>query len=254
MLLDELYKEKIPDININKNKDQYIICIFCCLIILYLVCSFKYYINIIILSIVLFVFIIDDKLKTNSIFSKKNINIEEIYNYLNTGDIIFLRCYTNELLEDFLMNKCFSPLFQTTYFTHTGMVYKANNGKIYIIENNENEYFCELNKKKKAGTTMTNIFNRLMEPHTRFHIIKSNMHKYIDHHKLYNSIHKYMYTKFDIYNFNCIDYIKWLLYENGLLKLPNNILNRYLHEDIINASNYNVNIKFEEPIIINPLI
>jgi len=111
------------------------------IIILYIIISSSYYFikrhnNIIIglinlLLIIYFILIIINfKLSTNIHFSNKYINPMEIYDNLNTGDLVFFRCYEYDKLDRCLMEAIL--LLQNTYFTHIGIIYRDSNKK-YIL-------------------------------------------------------------------------------------------------------------------------
>jgi hypothetical protein len=128
------------------------------------------------------------------------------------------------------------------------MIYKDSNNKVYIIETNEKKFYCELDKNKKSGFQMIDYSDRLNSNNShRIHLIKNNIHKYIDNTKLKNSINKYNNYEFNQDNIHCLNLIINILQENNLLQeklLP------YVFEDLLEPSNYSVPIVFDEPICI----
>ncbi len=205
------------------------------------------YIIIFILLIYIILLIINNKLKTNKHFSKKYIKHDEIKDKLNTGDIILFKSFEygkfSYALFTFLL--C---LVQDNYFTHIGMIYKDSNNKVYIIETNEKKIYCELDKKYKSGFQMINYDDRIKNNKThRIHLIKNNLHKYINNTKLLQSITKYKNYEFNQDGVHCLNLIINILQENNLLQ--ENLL-PYVFEDLLKSSNYSVPIVFDEPVCI----
>jgi hypothetical protein len=206
-------------------------------------------------SIILLIFmvyiilvVINNNLITNINFSNKYVNSDKIYNDLNTGDIILFRNY--------LFNNFGFPLdvvtltsILNTYFTHIGMIYKDPQGKLFIIESNSDYKYCNLSKKIKDGFQLIN-FNDRIKTNTdhRIHIVKNNIHKYINQNKLHESINKYKDYSFLENGVHCLNLIIRILEENNIIKSSGFI--PYIFEDIINSKNYKLPIVFEEPIMV----
>ncbi len=205
------------------------------------------YIIIFILLIYIVLLIVNKKLKTNKKFSKKYIEYNKIKDKLNTGDIILFKSFEYGKFSYALFTLILC-LAQDNYFTHIGMIYKDSNNKIYIIETNERKFNCELDKKYKTGFQMIDFDDRIGSNNShRIHLVKNNIHKYIDYTKLQQSIGKYKNYEFNQDGVHCLNLIINILQENNLLK-PNFL--PYLFEDLLNSSNYNLPIVFEEPILI----
>ena len=147
--------------------------------------------------------------------------------------------------------KILLSLIQKNYFTHVGMIYKTNDGKLYILENTHSEFYCNnKNKIVKGEGMMIEFYDRIKNSKDyRIHVVKTNIHNYININKLKNSIEKY--KNYSIHDIDCIEYIVRLLYDSDVIKLPTGILNRYLFDNLLDKSNYNFDIQFEKPIIIN---
>ena len=167
---------------------------------------------------------------------------------MNTGDFILFRSYSNDNICFIIGIKIILPLIQQNYFTHIGMIYKASNRKIYILESTTNSNYCHINNKLVNSQVMIVDFNERINKATsyRIHIVKTNIYQHININNLKNSIEKYKnYTFNDI---NCIEYITRLLYDSN--KLLIGLLNRYSFNDILDKTNYNFDVRFDKPIII----
>ena len=84
----------------------------------------------------------------------------------------------------------------------------------------------------------------------RIHIVKNNLHKFIDIEKFNRSILKYKDHSFQQDGIYCVNYITKLLEENGLYR-SNNMFP--LPDNLLNKNNYTFGIKFEEPVIIKDI-
>ena len=138
---------------------------------------------------------------------------------------------------------------QNIFFTHIGMIYKDSQGNVFIIESNDTSKFCDLSNKNKTGFQLINFNDRIKKNNShRIHIVKNNIHKYIDNNKLYESICKYKDYKFMENGVHCINLITRILEENNLLKSSGFI--PYIFEDLLKTQNYKFPIVFEEPILV----
>jgi len=202
-----------------------------------------------IIIIFLIILYLDERFYTNKKFSIIKKDLNEIKSELNTGDIVMFRCYVIDNIGAALLTKLLLlPFIQETYFSHIGMIYKDSKGNINILECNADPDFCILNKKKKYGTMMLDFDYRFKNMKDyRVHVIKTNLHKFININKLNESIIKYNDYNFYQDNLYCVTYILKLLQENGLYKMNKLV---YLPIDILDKSNYNCDIIFEEPITI----
>jgi hypothetical protein len=92
-----------------------------------------------------------------------------------------------------------------------------------------------------------NFINRVNSTiYHRIHVVRSDLHKYIDKEKFLSSIEKYKDYDFNQNGIYCLTLVTKILEENGVMK-PNNLL-PYLLDDTIKPINYNVPVKFEEPV------
>ena len=255
MIFGELIKEKIENfkLKLDMNDIFVIFFIFITSIFLYNISklSKNYGTLIVILLISIILLKVDYNMQKNENFTNIKTNHQNIYSELNTGDLIYYRCYTNDCIGHLVFMKFILPLVQqNSYFTHIGMIYKADNGKLYILESNGEPFFCShQNKLIDKGIAMIDFNDRIDQSNRhRIHIIKTNIYKYINTDKLKKSIEKY--KNYDIDQINCIEYVTRLLYDTDILKLPTGLLNRYLFDDLLNKSNYNIDVQFEKPIII----
>ena len=208
--------------------------------------------TIFIIIIFLIILYLDERAYTNKKFSIIKKNFNEIKSELNTGDIVMFRCYELTSIHDCAIFKLLLlPFIQETYFSHIGMIYKDSKGNINILESNLDYHFCNLNKKKKNGTMMLDYDNRFKNlKNYRVHVIKTNLYKFININKLNESIIKYKDYNFYENTIYCVTYILKLLEENGLYKMNKMDKSLYLPIDILDKSNYNCDIIFEEPITI----
>ena len=254
MIFNELIKEKLENFNFILNTND-----FMSLGILIIIIIFLYYIStlsknkgklLVILIIILILIKIDNNLNKNEKFANISSDIQTIYPELNTGDIVLFRSYINNDLAYIVAMKLFLSSVENNYFTHIGMIYKADNGKLYILENGGESFFCSYqNKVIDKAVMMVDFLDRINNTNNyRIHIVKTNIHKHIDIDRLKKSIEKYKnYTLKDI---NCIDYIVRLLYDSDIIKLPRGAaMPYYLFDSILDKSNYNFDIEFN-PIII----
>lgn len=202
-----------------------------------------------ILIVYIVLVIINNKIATNIHFSNKYVNPDKIYNDLNTGDIVLFRNYNYFCFYYPLSILLFTSMQKKTYFTHIGIIYKDQQGNVFIIESNDSSKFCNLSKKNKTGFHLIN-FNDRIKTNTshRIHIVKNNIHKYIDNNKLHESIYKYKDYSFMENGVHCLNLIIRILEENNLLKSCGFI--PYVFEDLFNVQNYKIPIIFEEPIIV----
>jgi hypothetical protein len=188
-------------------------------------------------------------MKTNENYTDLKSNTENIYSKLNTGDIILFRSYSTDSITHLFGMKLALPLLANNYFTHIGMIYKADNGKLYILESNPEPFFCSYqNKIIEKGVAMIEFNYRINNLNSyRIHALKTNIYQHININKLKDSIEKYKNHNFN--DINCIEYVTRILYDNDVLKLPTGLLNRYLFDDLLDKSNYNFDVEFK-PIII----
>ena len=89
-------------------------------------------------------------------------------------------------------------------------------GKIYVLEANNTNYFCCLDQKYKSGPALLDFYDRITNINAyRVHIIKTNIHKFIDMNKFIESMYKYKDYKFSFFNgennIYCVSYISKLL-------------------------------------------
>lgn len=204
------------------------------------------------LFIIIYVILImiNFKLSSNVYFSEKYITPENIFDKLNTGDLVFFRCYEYNNLGTGIYWGL--PLLQKKYyFTHAGMIFKnnKNKNKVYIIESNAIAYYCSLSEKIKSGFQMNEFINRINTANPyRIHIVQSNLHQFIDHEKFDKSLIKYKDYNFFQDGIYCLNLVTKILQENELLK--DDSLIPYLFDDLIEPKNYNVPVVFNEPIMI----
>lgn len=254
MLFDEINKTIYTDkfFKINDIEDtKFLIFI---LIIIFFSLKFiidspnKIYAIIIIILVYCFIFyIINESLKTNVRLSNKKIDVDKIINDINTGDIVLFRCYEIDKLTG-LFNY-FLAIIQETFFTHIGIIYKDKSGKVYILESNADEHYCELSKKRKQGVCLIDFKKRIKINNThRIHLIKNNIHKFIDNDNFYKSILKYKDLSFMENGVYCLNLITNILEEHGIMKEKKFI--PYLFDELYLKNNYKKSIEFEKPIII----
>ena len=262
MYFDDIYNEKIVPYSegfLCPNIQNIITMLLCAILIYYF---YKIILNsdkkmktifILIIIIYLIILYIDQRLYTNKKFSKIKIELNEIKSTLNTGDIIMYRCYYVGNLYEIALFKLIMPIVQKTYFTHIGMIYKDTTGKVYVLESNGDPFYCNLTKKIKTGPVLLDFNERYDNLiNYRIHIVKTNLHKYINIDKLNQSIDKYKELSFNQDGINCVTYITKLLEENNLFRTSNSIIPN-LPIDILNENNYKCDIIFEVPIIIKDI-
>jgi hypothetical protein len=264
MLFDDIINEKII---INEegfftlSKPVNIINIVVFIILIYyiykIISNSDNKIKIIFIFIIIIFFIllyIDKQLTTNKKFSNIKIELDKIKSTLNTGDIVMFKNFYVSQLYELTLFKIILPFLQETYFTHIGMIYKDTNGKIYILESDGGKLYCNLTNKYKEGVACIDIDKRINKlENYRVHIVKSNLHKYINMDKLNQSIHKYKDHLFLQDGIYCVNYIMKLLEENNLYKINDYCIVPPLPIDILKKENYKCDIIFEEPIIIKDI-
>ncbi len=191
--------------------------------------------------------VINFQMSTNKYLTKKYVDPKILSKKLNTGDIVLFRNYNFD-------NICI-PLYHTTlclqktFFTHSGIIYKNSQGKILIIESNQDPYYCNLSKKMKSGFQIMDFVERVSSTKNhRVHVYKSNLHKYIDMDKFNNSINKYKEYEFNQDGLYCLNLITNILQENNIMK-ENNLI-PYMIDDVIDSKHYLVPVIFEEPILV----
>jgi len=255
-MFDELNKYYISNINKYFSLDTYsdlIIYSILCIILYFIIINIKnsnkkFRTSLYIISIMyVILLLIDIKQKTNLNLTNIFIKPEYILNDLNTGDIVLFRCYESNKMSEVIVQ--FGLLYQNIFVTHIGMIYKDNdNNKILIIETNgEIDHSCEYKNVKKKGVKCIDFIKRCNNsPFHRIHVVKSNLHKFIDNDKLKESIKKYNNYNFFENGVYCIKLIVNILHENGVLK--DECILPYLMDDLIDSKNYTVPVKFEQPI------
>jgi len=254
MPFSEIIKEKIENFKFSINKSD-----IAAIIVLFILFLFFNYINtlsekkgnmLVILIALLIIIKINEGLKKNENFTNIKSEPNDIYSHLNTGDFILFRSYSNDSFYYIVGIKMVLPLIQENYATHIGMIYRDDNGKLYILENTTSEFYCHYKNKVINGEPMmVEFYDRLNQSKDyRIHIIKTNIHEHINIDKLKNSIEKYKNHTID--DINCIEYIVRLLYDSEVIKLPTGLLNRYLFDGLLDETNYNFDVIFQKPIII----
>ncbi len=254
MYIDEILKTKVGTINWDFFEPKETILTMLSLLFIIFI-SKKYignYNNKLIATITLLLIIflvligINNKLKTNLYLSEQFVKPEKIVNELNTGDIVIFRCYEYDSIGTWIIQGI--PLIQNFYSTHVGIIYKDyKNNKVYIVESNKDEHYCELSKKVKGGTQVMDFVNRINKTKVhRVYVIKSNMHKYVTNNQLMKAIIKYKDYAFLQDGIYCVNFITKILIESGILKEENVI--PYLMDDFIDSRNYKMPVKFEKPI------
>jgi len=255
-MFDELNKYYIKNINkffFQNSTSSLIINFLLCIILFFIIiniknASNKFRVFIYIIAIIyVILLLINNKMKTNLYLTNINIKPENIVNDLNTGDIIFFRNYQLDYIGDFMIH--LALLYQDIFSTHIGMIYKDNeNNKITIFEINVDDdiHSCEYKNKTKAVKCIDFIKRCNNSPFHRIHVVKSNLHKFIDNDKFKESIKKYHDYDFNENGVYCIKLLVNILIENGVLK--DECILPYLMDDLIDSKNYTVPVKFEQPI------
>ncbi len=256
MFLDEIFRHKLiftenftsPTI---LNNISILLLIFIIIMLYFFIKSNidnKILISILFIIIIYIVLLnVNEKFEKNKNFSQNYIEPKILQDELNTGDIVLFKCYEYDSIDTPLYLFILS-LFQNTFFSHIGIIYKDSNNETFIIESNGDPSYCELSKKIKNGFQFKKFINRIEETKIhRVHIVKNNIYQFIDNNKIINWINKYKNHKFLEDNINCIGLVVSFLQENNLLK---NQFMPYLFEDLINPLNYNIPITFSKPILI----
>ena len=197
-----------------------IICYFT-LIILYLILYLEYQIDI------------------NKSIYKKDININNLYEIFNTGDIVMFDIpRKNSSIVNFI----------PTYFfgiNHVGIIYKINN-EIYLLECDSKDNYCYFSKKKKNGVALSKLKDKIYQNESFTFFVKTNIHNYINNETVFDFIKKYGHISYMENNFNCITTIMQFFKETNLLKDANqNILLYVYYEKIFDKNLYNFPFEYE---------
>lgn len=239
-----------------------IYCIVYICIVLFLTTNTFFYLNnklnnilittfIFVLLIYIIILFVNNKMMTNYYFAKKYLQPEKIVNQLNTGDIVFFRTYDYNSINQAQFLSL--PLLQKTYFTHVGIIYKNSQNNVLIIESNAKSHKCKLFGKEKRGFQVMNFVDRVNTTKShRVHVVKSNLHQFIDINKFYESVEKYKDYDFFQNGIYCLNLVTNILQENGILK-ENNFF-PYMIDDLIEPKHYTVPVKFEEPILVKQYV
>jgi hypothetical protein len=253
MFISEISRYKIPDINncFNLLDKANILCLISFLYFIFITYNYlKSHDNIIIgvfyvlIIIFLVLFYVNSKLETNIHITNKYIPYYKLNNDLNTGDIVLFRTYEYGSLQHSIIEAIVGSLLYKKFYTHVGMIYKNSNGKLFIIETNDEPHYCCLHKKYVDGFQIHDYNKRIEEAKFyRIHIYKSNIYKYIDNNKLVDSINKYKNYYFFENGVYCINLITKILQENGVYK--DDCIMPPIFDDLVEPKNYIYPIEFE---------
>ena len=193
------------------------------------------YFTLIILYLILY---LEYQLDINKSIYKKEVNINNLYETFNTGDIVM-----------FDIPRKIPSIFHfiPTYFfgmNHIGIIYKINN-EMYLLEcdSNDNNY-CHFSKKKKNGVALSKLKDKIYQNESFTFFVKTNIHNYINNETIFEFIKKYSDISYMENNFNCITTIMQFFKETNLLKDANQNILLYVYYEIFFDNNF-YNFPFE---------
>jgi hypothetical protein len=186
----------------------------------------------------------ESNLKTNVCFSDEEKEIDAALEESKTGDFILCRSYNSYDIPAFLSLRYLISLFSPTFFSHIGMIVKDGN-EIYIIENDEDFFYCLHHKYRKNGSIMQNAKKRIKEYSGRVYLSKTNLHQFIDSSQLYENFKKYEHYSYFQDGIMCSNMISNMLSDLGVMIRPSV---SYLICDFIHPQNYKVDFNHIETI------
>lgn len=94
---------------------------------------------------------------------------------------------------------------------HIGIIVRDGD-KIYMLDSDINDYYCEHSKRVKNGVLLTELTSRIPE-YDDYYIIQNNLHKYINPDDLLKFIGKYADKSYMEDNVNCMTFVLLFLHE-----------------------------------------
>ena len=237
---NQILREKLDNVISNKNSYKVKILFFIINLLIYLIAykiSKNNKIHLVII-ILLFILIVTEiklipRCKIDDI-----VEVNDIVDDLNTGDIILFRAFKSNDITDFFIFRLFASLL-TNNFSHVGIVVKINN-KSYIMECSQEYLHCSYSNIIKNGTVIAEPSKRLNEYYGNIYIIKNNLHNYIDNNSILPFFEKYKNCKYLEDLLVCTTFVNKFLYKNNITKKNSKII---LPSYFIDKNLYNIDYK-----------
>lgn len=256
----EVFRDKIEALYHFK-KGSHIVKV--CVILVYtitvlILCLFLYKFNINLavgLGSVILIYIIlcEYKMHSNLHFCNIKMNIDTAERLVKHGDYVLFRSYENYDIPELLLYRHLNAIFHDVLFGHIGIVLEIN-GKKYVLESTEDEYYSELVGYKKNGVHLMRFSSRVSAYHGRVHVVPTNLNQYMrNNQNVWNFIMKNKHESFLTHNggVSCLLLIRNLLNEFNLLKRPGAF--PLGPTFFLKSKNYLVNLQTHKPVMINNL-
>jgi hypothetical protein len=201
-------------------------------------------------TILIYLLAAEYALRTNVQFAKKQSSVGDALRSAKHGDFVFFRSYENYDLPELLFYRHLNALTSKTFFGHIGIVLELN-GKKYIFESTEDEYFSTLTRTVKNGVLLQDFAKRVKEYHGRVHIQPTNLGTFMqDTTRIWNFIQHMKHELFVTWRggISCLFIVRNLLNEFKLLKNPKAFPLR--PEFFLTTKHYTVPVKVGEPYLI----
>jgi hypothetical protein len=202
-------------------------------------------------TILLIAFYINENLvETRNIKSIK-VKYADLYNRVNTGDIYVSNWRGPRNFIEYILYFLFLAIYQDKFFTHVGIIYKYNQ-ELYIIEYTGLKFktLIDANLKSKVHVTKFDDSREQKAVYEKdyksYYIYNTNLFKYINEQKLFESVEKYRDSDTLKEGLNCSNFIYNVLVENGVFKEKYNDFPIITPEMFLNPKNYKVNIKISD--------
>ncbi len=203
---------------------------------------------------VLVLFKVDEKIMYSKTKKSIKTKFSELYDKVNSGDIYLHISNAPHNFFTFIVYSIFLTLYQNDYYTHSGLVYKDQvDKKIYIMENVQTTYYCNINKKYKSGVLMKELNNSIEKTKDfktnnsrKIFIFNTNIHKFITNKQIYDSVYKYKDYYWGQDNLQCSNLLYNIFVENGIMKEDFNDFIIFTPDMLLNPKNYSVDVQINK--------
>lgn len=180
---------------------------FALLVILYLVGTRIFELNGLLFGLFVFISVplyINYKVATHRNIAEKR-KSRQALDELNTGDIILFE--TPNKIDNYSV----LAGALTIDICHVGIIVREN-GKLYLLDTDVNDYYCEYSRRIKNGVLLTDLLKRI-EEYDDYYIIQTNLHKYIKREDLFVFIDNYSDKTYMEDGIHCMTFVLLFLHE-----------------------------------------
>jgi hypothetical protein len=211
----------------------FVLIILITLILIIYACSIMFKTNVILtftfISIIILLFI-EYKLTTNHNISEKTISRKKDVNDFNTGDIIIFE--TPQHIDTWF--SIIPVLFIN--INHIGIAIKDSNNKLYLLECENNDQYCNYSNRVKNGVVLVE-FDEILKLFDDSYLLKTSVYKHIQQPELITFLEKYKDYEYMEDNMNCITFVS--LFVKDLNLMYNNNADLFFdYKYFLNKENY----------------